>query len=100
MSRPLSESWSVSHAVLLDVGLAFAVLGPVMLLLVNRMHVTRGLVAGFVLTNAVLAPLAWAAAAFGWLPLSAAGNCALAVAGAVMLVLGVWQFTAMRQLDG
>jgi hypothetical protein len=49
-----------------------------------------------VVTNFALAPLAWAAAAFGWLPLSSAGNMALADAGVVMLVLGVWQFTAMR----
>lgn len=97
LSRPLSDSWSVPRAVLLDVGLVFAVLGPVMLLGLNRMRPTRGLVAGFVATNFLLAPLAWAAAGFDWLGLSRAGNWALADAGVIMLVLGVWQFTALRR---
>jgi hypothetical protein len=97
LSRPLSESWGVPHAVLLDVGLAFAILGPVMLLGVNRMRLTRGLIAGFVVTNFVLAPLAWAAAGFDWLGLSKAGNWALADAGVIMLALGAWQFTAVRR---
>ncbi len=82
---------------LLDVGLAFAILGPVMLLGMNRMRPTRGLIAGFVVTNFVLAPLAGAAAIFSWLPLSAAGNWALADAGVIMLVLGVWQATALKR---
>jgi hypothetical protein len=97
LSRPLSDSWSVPRAVLLDVGLVFAVLGPVMLLGLNRMRPTRGLVAGFVATNFLLAPLAWAAAGFDWLGLSRAGNWALADARVIMLVLGVWQFTALRR---
>jgi hypothetical protein len=97
LSRPLSESWGVSRAVLLDVGLVFAVLGPVMLLGLNRISATRGLVTGFVLTNAVLAPLAWVTAGFGWLGLTRAGNWALADAGVVMLVLGAWQFAALRR---
>jgi hypothetical protein len=44
-----------------------------------------------------LAPLAAAAAGSGWLGSSASGNWALAGAAAVMLVLGVWQFTALRR---
>lgn len=87
------------HAVLLDVGLAFAVFGPLMLLGLNRMRPTRGLVSGFVVTNFLLAPLTAAAASFDWLGLSAAGNWALADAAAVMLVLGIWQFTALRPSD-
>ena len=67
-----------------------------MLLGFNRMRVTRGLVAGFVVTNFVLGPLALAAAGLDWFGLSRAGNWALADAGVVMLVLGVWQFTALR----
>jgi hypothetical protein len=96
LSRPLGDWWQVPHAVLLDVGLAFAVFGPLMLLGLNRMRPTRGLVAGFVATNFLLAPLTAAAASFDWLRLSAAGNWALADAAAVMLVLGIWQFTALR----
>lgn len=97
LSRPLSDSWGVPRAVLLDVGLVFAVLGPVMLLGLNRMRPTRQLIAGFVVTNAVLAPIALAAAGFDWLGLSTAGNWALADAGVIMLVLGAWQFTAWRR---
>ena len=63
----------------------------------NRIRATRGLVAAFVVTNFVLAPLAWAAAWFGWLGLSRAGNWALADAGLVMLALGAWQLTAFRR---
>jgi hypothetical protein len=37
------------------------------------------------------------AAALGWLPLSSAGNWALAGAGDVALVLGVWQVAASRR---
>jgi hypothetical protein len=96
LSAQLAASWGVPRGVLLDVGLAFAVLGPAMLLGLNRMRITRGLVGAFVVTNLVLAPLAWVAAACGWLPLTGAGTWALADAGVVMLVLGLWQFAAMR----
>ena len=96
LSRRLSDDWGVPRAVLLGVGLVFAIFGPVMLLGLNRIRPTRGLVAGFVVTNFVLAPLAWAAAGFDWLGLSHAGNWALADAGVIMLLLGAWQFTALR----
>ncbi len=79
-------------------GLSFAVFGPVLLVGLHRIRpVSRGLVAAFVVTNFLLAPITAAAAWFGWLGLSAAGNWALADAAAVMLVLGVWQFTALRR---
>jgi hypothetical protein len=97
LSGPLARWWDVPRAVLLDGGLAFVVLGPILLLGINRMSPTRGLVAGFVVTNFVLTSLAWAAAWFGWLGLSDAGNWALADAGLVMLVLGAWQLTALRR---
>ena len=97
LSGPLARWWDVPRAVLLDGGLVFAVLGPILLLGINRMRPTRGLVAGFAVTNLLLAPMAWAAAWFGWLGLSRAGDWALADAGAVMLVLGVWQLTALRR---
>lgn len=98
LSGPLSHSWAVPRAVLLDVGLVFAIFGPVLVLGVNRMRVTRGLVAGFVATNFVLAPLSLAAAGLDWLGLSRAGNWALADAGLVMLVLGIWQYAALRSM--
>src|SRR3978361_693439 len=69
---PLAPWWDVPRGVLLDGGLAFVILGPAMLLGLNRIRPTRGLVAGFVVTNFVLAPLAWAAAGFGWLRVSRA----------------------------
>jgi hypothetical protein len=50
-----------------------------------------------VVTNFLLAPLTAAAAWFGWLGLTAEGNWALADAAAIMLVLGVWQLTALRR---
>jgi hypothetical protein len=97
LSGPLAHWWGVPRAVLLDAGLVFVVLGPLLLLGINKMRPTRGLVAGFVVTNFLLAPLAAAAAWFGWLGLSRAGDWALADAGAIMLVLGVWQLTALRR---
>jgi hypothetical protein len=97
LSGPLAQWWGVPRAVLLDGGIAFAILGPILLLGINRMRPTRGLVAGFVVTNFLLAPLALAAAWFGWLGLSRAGDWALADAGAIMVVLGVWQLTALRR---
>jgi hypothetical protein len=97
LSGPLAHWWGVPRAVLLDGGLAFVVLGPILLLGINKIRPTRGLVAGFVVTNFLLAPLAAAAAWFGWLGLSRAGDWALADAGAIMLVLGVWQLTAFRR---
>lgn len=98
LSRPLSDWWHLSRAVLLDVGLTFAILGPVLLVGLNRVRpIPRRMVAGFVATNVVLTPLAWAAAWFGWLGLSRAGNWALADAGAIMLTLGIWQLAALRR---
>jgi hypothetical protein len=97
LSAPLARWWDAPRQVLLDGGLAFVILGPVMLLGLNRMRATRGLVAAFVVTNFVLAPLAWAAACFDWLGLSRAGNWALADAGLVMLALGAWQLAALRR---
>jgi hypothetical protein len=88
----------VPHAVLLAGGLSFLVGGIGLLLGLNRIRPTpRGLVAGFGVSNLLLAPIVWVAALFGWLPLSVAGNWALADAGAVALALGVWQLTAFRR---
>jgi hypothetical protein len=98
LSRPLSDWWNVPRPVLLAGGLSFLVLGPILLLGLNRARpTTSALVAAFVVTNFLLAPITVAAAFFGWLQLSAAGNIALADAGAVMLVLGIWQLTALRR---
>ncbi|MFZ0225970.1 MAG: hypothetical protein WAL41_03285 [Mycobacterium sp.] len=97
LGGPLAHWWQVSRTVLLVGGLSFVILGPVLLLGLNRIRrVSSGLVAGFVVSNFLLAPITAAAAWFGWLGLSAAGNWALADAAAVMLVLGVWQLTAVR----
>jgi hypothetical protein len=98
LSGPLTDWWQASRAVLLVGGVSFAVLGPVLLLGLNRIRPVSGaLVAGFVVTNFLLAPLTAAAAWFGWLGLTAEGNWALADAAAIMLVLGVWQLTALRR---
>ncbi len=98
LSVPLAHWWQVSRTVLLVGGLSFVILGPVLLLGLNRIRrVSRGLVAGFVVSNFLLAPVTAATAWFGWLGLSATGDWALADAAAVMLVLGVWQLAALRR---
>lgn len=97
LSGPLARWWDVPRGVLLDAGLAFVILGPVLLLGLNRIRATRRLIAGFVVTNFLLAPLALAAAGLGWLGLSRAGSWALADAGVVMLALGAWQLSALRR---
>jgi len=98
LSVPLAHSWQVSLVPLLVGGLSFTIVGPILLVGLHRMRpVSRGLVAAFVVTNFLLAPITAAAAWFGWLGLSTAGNWALADAAVVMLVLGVWQLaTAQR----
>jgi hypothetical protein len=98
LSGPLGDWWNVPRAELLVGGLSFLVGGPALLFGLNRIRPTaRGLVLGFGVSNLLLAPAMWAAAALGWLPLSAAGNWALAGAGDVALVLGIWQLTALRR---
>jgi hypothetical protein len=98
LSGQLADWWNVPRSALLGGGLAFLVVGVVLLFGLNRIRpTTGGLVASFVVTNFLLAPIVWAAAFFGWLRLSAAGNWALADAGVVMLVLGIWQLTALRR---
>jgi hypothetical protein len=97
-SGPLADWWNVPRAALLICGLAFLVCGPALLFGLNRIRpASRGLVLSFGVSNLLLVPTLWAAAALGWLPLSTAGNWALAGAGDVALVLGVWQLTALRR---
>ena len=96
LSGPLGHWWNVPRTELFVGGLSFLVLGPVLLLGLNRIRPTTGaLVSAFVVTNFLLAPITLASAFLGWLPLSVAGNWALADAGVVMLVLGIWQLTAL-----
>jgi hypothetical protein len=98
LSGPLSEWWNVPRAGLFVGGLSFLIVGPALLFGLNRIRPTaRGLVLGFGVSNLLLAPTLWAAAALGWLPLSGAGNWALAGAGDVALVLGVWQLIALQR---
>jgi hypothetical protein len=98
LNGPLAQWWQLSRAVLLIGGLTFAVLGPILLFGLNRSRpVSAVLVTAFAVTNFLLAPVTAAAAWFGWLGLTAAGNWALAGAAAVMLVLGSWQLTALQR---
>jgi hypothetical protein len=97
LSGPLGDWWNVPRAALLVGGLAFLVGGVALLFALNRIRPTSaGLVLGFGVSNLLLAPTLWLVASLGELPLSAAGNWALAGAGDVALVLGVWQLTALR----
>lgn len=98
LSGPLSHWWNAPRAGLFVGGLSFLLGGPALLFGLNRIRPTaRGLVLGFGVFNLLLAPTLWAAAALGWLLLSAAGNWALAGAADVTLVLGVWQLSALRR---
>jgi hypothetical protein len=98
LSGPLADWWNVSRAALLTGGLAFLAIGPALLFGLNLIRPTpRALVLGFCVSNLLLVPTLWAAAALGWLPLSVAGNWALVGAGDAALVLSVWQLTASRR---
>lgn len=98
LDEPLADWWGAPHSELLVGGLSFLLGGVGLLFGLSRLRPTpQALVAGFGVSNLLLAPILWAAALFGWLPLSAAGNWALADAGAVALGLGVWQLTALRR---
>lgn len=100
LSGPLGRLWSVSQPALAVGGVAFAVLGPGLLVGLSRTRPTpRGLVWSFGLSNLALAPLLWVAAELRWLPLSTAGNWALVSAGVVALVLGVWQLSTLRLVE-
>ena len=98
LSELAGEWWGVPQPVLLAGGVIFAALGVGLLVGLSRIRlIPRGLVWGFAASNLLLAPLAWVAAALRWLPLSAAGDVALTVAGFAALVLGVWQLNALRR---
>jgi hypothetical protein len=98
LSGPLGEMWGVPRADLVAGGLSFLAGGALLLMGMNRIRpLSRGLVLSCGVSNLLLAPTVWAAAAFGWLPLSSAGNWALAGAGDVALVLGVWQLATARR---
>lgn len=98
LSGPLGDWWNVPRLELVAGGVAFLVAGPALLFGLNRIRPTpRGVVLGFGVSNLLLAPTLWAAAALGELSLSPAGNWALSGAGDVALVLGVWQLSTLRR---
>jgi hypothetical protein len=79
-------------------GIGTLVLCIVLLWLIQRSRpLSSKLIWVFFISNAVGAPLAWIMALTGALPLTSAGNWALAIAGDVMLVLGIYQFYALRK---
>ncbi|ORW02009.1 hypothetical protein [Mycobacterium kyorinense] len=96
-SGPFGEWWHVPRSVLLAGGLTFLVGGLGLLFGLNRLRPTpRRLVWGFGMFNLIFAPIVWVTAMYGWLPLSAPGNWALASAGVIALVLGGWQLDTLR----
>ena len=100
LSERLGQWWGIQHEVLLVVGLAFVVVGAGALFALNRVGaMSRRGVWVFGVFNLVLAPLAWAMASSGWLNVSTAGDTALGWAGAIALVLGIWQLSALLRLQ-
>ena len=100
LSERLGQWWGIQHEVLLVVGLVFVVLGAGALFALNRVGAMSRLVVWvFGIFNLVLAPLAWAVASSGWLNVSTAGDRALGWAGAIALVLGIWQLSALLRLQ-
>lgn len=98
LSGPLGRWWNVPPAVLLVGGLSFLLAGVGLLFGLNRVRPTSaGLVRAFGASNLVLAPVVWAAASMNWLPLSMAGQWALASVGGVTLALGGWQLATLRR---
>ncbi len=97
LSGPLGGWWSAPRLALVAGGLSFLVVGIGLLLGLQRVRPTpRALVRSFAIINLALAPVAWTAALFHLVPLSTAGNWALAAAGDVMLMLGLWQWWSVR----
>ena len=98
LCEPLGRWWRVPPTALLTGGTLFVVAGAGLWLGLRRTRPTpRRLLAGFGAANLLLAPALWALALFGWLPVNAAGNWALAGAGDVAAVLGAWQLTTLRR---
>jgi hypothetical protein len=98
LSGPLGRWWSAPRLGLVAGGLSFLAVGIGLLLGLQRVRPTpRALVRSFAIFNLALAPVAWAAALLHLLPVSGAGNWAIAAAGDVMLVLGLWQWWSVRR---
>lgn len=97
LSGPLGQWWDVPRTALLAGGLSFPALGIGLLYGLRRARpIPRAVVQSFAVVNLALAPVMWVAALLHVLPVSAGGNWALAAAGDIMLVLGLWQWWAAR----
>lgn len=97
-SGPLGRWWGVPPDALLAGGALFAVAGTALWLVLRKIRpMPRRLVWSFGAVNMSLAPIAWAAALCHWLPVSTAGNWAVASAGDAALVLGAWQLSVLRR---
>lgn len=95
---PLGQWWTVPPTALLAGGTMFVVVGGALWLGLQRLRPTpRRLLKVFGVANLLLAPAVWAVALFHLLPVSTAGNWALAAAGDVAVLLGAWQLTTLRR---
>src|SRR5579875_140378 len=98
LCEPLGRWWGVPSTALLAAGSLFVVAGGGLWLRLRRLRPTpRRLLRGFGAANLLLAPALWAVAFWHLLPVSSAGNWALASAGDVALLLGAWQLIASRR---
>lgn len=98
LSGQLGQRWGAPSEALLIGGLAFVAAGSALAFWLHRGRPTpRAVVWTFGAFNLALAPITWAAALGHWLPVSGAGNWALATAGDVMLALGAWQLWSLRR---
>lgn len=96
-AAPLGDLFGIAPTWLAVVGGGFFVAAGSTLYFLNRARpVAPQLLWSLAVFNAVLAPVAWMTALFGWLPLTTAGNWGLAAVGDVALVFSIYQFNGLR----
>jgi hypothetical protein len=97
----LSAAWGVPRQVLLGISAVIGASAVVGLLVFRRTGPPpRRLIRSFGITNLVMTPVLVVIGLAGILGLTAAGNLAIAAAGAATLLLGAWQVAESRTSAG